>query len=336
MTTETTAPRGITTDLHRAACIGDLAMLAERLAAGDPVDPRDADGYTPFLLACKHAEPDIFHALLAAGADSEATNARNMGGLFLVATTGVVSLARVLVERGADVNRVAARGLTPLIAGMMSENPYMVRLLIAAGADVDYTDPDGNSVIKWARKLGTREVVELIRNPDRSAIVLATPSLVDLHRAASTGDVELIRQCLAAAIPVDALDADGWTPLMAATRQGKRAAIHALLEAGADPYRPSPSGMTPLLLAANNPVALLPFAAMGADLNHAGERRGFCPLIYAARQGFDDVVRYLVSAGTDLQRTDRDGLTALDHATINGHRRIARLLREAIGAASPA
>ena len=177
-------------------------------------------------------------------------------------------------------------------------------------------------------------MVELIREPDRAANAPPSPPMAaDLHRAAATGDVELIHECLAASLPVDSLDADGFTPLMAATRQGKRAAIEALLKAGADPYRPSPGGMTPLLLAANNPVALLPFVAMGADLNHAGERRGFCPLIYAARQGFDDVVRFLVSAGSDLHRTDCDGLTALDHATCNGHRRIAGLLREALEAA---
>jgi ankyrin repeat protein len=135
---------------------------------------------------------------------------------------------------------------------------------------------------------------------------------------------------LAAAVPVESADVEGLTPLMVAARHGKRAAIATLLEAGADPYRASPSGMTPLLLAANNPVAMIPFAAIGADLNHTGEGRGLCPLIYAARHGFDETVRFLISAGSDLQRTDRDGLTALDHAEANGHRKIVRLLSDVL------
>ena len=88
--------------------------------------------------------------------------------------------------------------------------------------------------------------------------------------------------------------------------------------------------MTPLLLAANNPVAMLPYAAVGADLNHAGEQRGLCPLMYAARHGFDETVRFLISAGTDLDRKDREGLTALDHAEANGHRKIVRMLLDVI------
>lgn len=330
MTTEITARRGTTTDLHRAALIGDLALVRERLSAGDPVDSRDADGHTPLLLACKQAEPDVFHALLDAGADIEAADSREMNALFFVATTGVVSLAQVLLDRGAQVNRVAARGLTPLMAAVMSENAHMVRLLITVGADTEHTDADGTTVLKWARMLGTKEMVELIRDPHLpDGIDFNSRGIPDLHRGARTGDVALIHECLAAAVPVDSPDSEGLTPLMVATRHGKRAAIATLLEAGADPYRTSPSGMTPLLLAANNPVAMLPYATIGADLNHVGEQRGLCPLIYAARHGFDETVQFLISAGTDLNCQDRNGLTALDHAEANGHRKIVRLLHEA-------
>ena len=215
-----------------------MTAIRERLAAGDAVDPRDADGHTPFLLACKHAEPEVFHALLDAGADFEAANARCMTGLFLIATTGIVSLAQTLLDRGDQVNRVAARGMSPLMAAIMSENAHMVRLLIAAGADVDHTDADGTSVLKWARMLGTKEMVELIRDPKLAdSIDLDSRGVQDLYRGARTGDVALIHECLAAAVPVDTVDADGLTPLMISTRHGKRAAIATLLEAGADPYR---------------------------------------------------------------------------------------------------
>jgi cytohesin len=328
MTTKPSALKGPTTDLHRAAAVGDLEAVRGQLAAGHPPDPRDPEGYTPFLLSCRHAEPDVFHALLDAGADFEATNVRGMSGLFVVATTGVVSLARVLIDRGADVNRQAARGLTPLIAAVMSENAHLVRLLVGAGADVRHTDRDGTSVLRWARKIGTKEMVEVIRHPDRAVNGPAGPvTSADLHRGAATGDVELIGECLAAGVPIEQPDEDGFTPLMLAARQGKRAAIAALLEAGADPYRPTASGFTAVLLACNNPTALRPFVAAGVDLDRPVPRRGITPLIYAARQGFDDVVRFLVESGVDRARTDPDGLTAEDHAAANGHRRIAQTLR---------
>jgi ankyrin repeat protein len=322
-------PRGRTTELHRAALVGDLAAVTEWLANERAIDPRDPDGYTPFLLACKHTEPDVFHALLNAGADIEATNAQGMSGLFLVATTGVVSLARVLIDRGASVNRPAARGLTPLMAGIMSENPDMVRLLIAAGADVTDRDSSGKSVRQWARKHGGPEIVDLIRNPDRPASRARKLRASDLHRAATTGDVERIRECVAAGVAVDAIDDDGFTPLMLAARQHKRAAIAALLSAGANAFQAHANGATPLLLAASSPIALRPFVAANLNLNHAN-RDGLTPLMSAARQGVVAVVRFLIDSGANIRARDADDRTALDHAVFYGHRKIAQMLRSAV------
>jgi ankyrin repeat protein len=335
MTTRTVAPKGTITELHRAVVLGDLEAVRKCLRAGHAIDPRDAEGHTPFLLACKHSEPEAFDILRLAGAEIDAANARGMSGLFLAAATGVVSLARVLIKSGADVNRPAARGLTPLIAAVMSENPYMVRRLIAAGANVRHTDATGCSVVKWARKVATAEMVELIRNPDRAADVDGgRRDSVDLHQAARTGDVALIRECLSHGVPVEAMSSDGSTPLMVAARQNRRAAIQALLEAGADPYRANRSGFNSLLLAANNVVALRPFVFASVDLNHPAGRQRTTPLIHAARQGFGDVVQYLLEAGVDPHRVDAQGLSAHDHAAANGQKRIAQMLREAAGQAS--
>lgn len=318
-------------DLHQAASVGDLDSILDLLHAGHSVDARDAEGYTPFLIACKQAEPDIFHALLEAGADFEATNRRGMNALFLVATNGIVSLARDLLELGADVNRPAARGLTPLIAAIMSENSRLVQLLVQAGANVRHVDASGTSVIRWARKLGTREMLNIVRLPDRGTPVgLESLEADDFCRAGRSGDVDLIHECLALGLDFDAPDSDGYTPLMLASRQQKRAAIELLLEAGANPSLLSPNGLSPVLLASSSPIALRPFAEFGVDLNDSGCSDGTTPLMYAARHGFVDVARFLLSTGVDPLIADRDGLTALDHAHANGHRRIAHLLRDAM------
>lgn len=330
MTTTFLAPKGTTTELHRAAFVGDIASVRRCLAAGHAIDSRDADGHTPFLLACKQSEPDVFQILRLAGADIEATNNRDMSALFLVASTGVVSLARTLIACGADMNRPAARGLTPLVAASMSENPHMVSLLIASGANVRHTDANGTSILKWARKIGTKEIVELIRRPkSASAIESEAYEPADLHRAARTGDVALLRECLSAKVPVECPNSEGLTPLMVAARQGKRAAIQTLLEAGADPYRTVPSGFNAILLAANNAIALRAFATARVDLNRPAGCHRLTPLIYAARQGFGEVVQFLLEAGADPNRVDAEGTCAYEHAIANGHSRIARILREA-------
>jgi ankyrin repeat protein len=218
--------------------------------------------------------------------------------------------------------------LTPLIAAVMSENPGMVGLLVAAGADVEHRDAGGTSVLKWVRRLGTPEMLELVRRPERTSDTIAEPGPTDLHRAARTGDADRIQECLHAGVRVEARDADGSTPLLLAARQHRRAATAALLAAGADPYRPARTGYTPLLLAATNAVALRPFIAAGVDLNRLNPKLGIAPLHHAARQGAADAVKELLTAGADPHRRDREGRTPLDHAEAHGQFRVARLLRE--------
>ncbi|HEX3149830.1 MAG TPA: ankyrin repeat domain-containing protein [Gemmataceae bacterium] len=328
MTTLTRCSSGTTTTLHRAAITGDLDAVRAALTDGVPVDAPDPEAYTPLHLAGKHAEPDVFHALLEAGADVEIANVRGMTTLFGVAATGVVSLTRATLARGADVNRIGARGLTPLIAGITSGNPDIVRMLIAHGADVEHRDAAGISVRRWARQLGTREIFEFVRHPERAAdTVVDFTASADLHRAARTGDVERIRECLAFGVPVDAPDADDFTALLIASRQQRRAAIAVLLAAGADPYRTTRTGFTPLLFAATNATALRPFIAAGVDLNRLSGRLGIAPLHHAARNGATDAVRCLLAAGADALLPDGDGRRAIDHAEAHGHRRTAMLLQ---------
>src|SRR5262249_54413157 len=88
MTTRTVAPKGTITEFHRAVVLGDLNAVRSCLRSGHAIDSRDPEGHTPFLLACKHSEPEAFDVLRLAGAEIDAVNARGMSGLFLVATTG--------------------------------------------------------------------------------------------------------------------------------------------------------------------------------------------------------------------------------------------------------
>jgi len=57
-------------------------------------------------------------------------------------------------------------------------------------------------------------------------------------------------------------------------------------------------------------------------------RGGLTPLMYAARQGALDATRALAEAGADLNRTDPDGMSAMNIAIINTHFDVAALLAE--------
>ena len=90
---------------------------------------------------------------------------------------------------------------------------------------------------------------------------------IELHAAATTGDVEQIAALIEHGAKPDARAPDGSTPLHTAARHGQSAAVKALVEAGADPDARNDDGTTPLHLAASagDAASIELFAGIGAD-----------------------------------------------------------------------
>jgi hypothetical protein len=105
---------------------------------------------------------------------------------------------------------------------------------------------------------------------------------VPLHLAALQGNVEAIRQHVAAGSDLDQVDAYGSTPLIVATTFGRAEAARALVEAGAD-------------------LAI-------------GNNEGSTPLHIAAFLGRDAIVGVLLDAGADRYARNDDGATPFDMA----------------------
>ncbi|MGZ4811077.1 MAG: ankyrin repeat domain-containing protein [Thermoanaerobaculia bacterium] len=113
--------------------------------------------------------------------------------------------------------------------------------------------------------------------------VTRRPEGSPLVGAARTGDVAMVRQLLARGADPNAPDGvNDWTPLLHAIHKAQPATIAALLDGGADVNRASPSGETPLMMAAG--------------------------------YGYSGIVKMLLSRGADPSRRDHHGETALDYA----------------------
>jgi ankyrin repeat protein len=133
---------------------------------------------------------------------------------------------------------------------------------------------------------------------------------------------------------LDGLLTIGTTPLLRAAKALDAPAIKLLLEKSANLSLTGARGVTPVMAAAGvgstdadtrgiyitedvqqrSIESLKLLIAAGADINAKENQRGLTPLHEAARWGWNDVVRFLVDHGANLQAKDNRGMTPVDSA----------------------
>ena len=112
--------------------------------------------------------------------------------------------------------------------------------------------------------------------------------MTDAHepaRAAAAGDVQSLLDALDGGAGTDVRDGKGWTPLIAAARNGQVECAWLLIARGADPNLASPRGTTPLMYAKTHAFASGDFTLM----------------------------EVLLAAGSEINARDAAGLTVLDY-----------------------
>jgi len=173
----------------------------------------------------------------------------------------------------------------------------------------------------------------------------STPS--DFLKAATQGDRRALELILKNDIPLNSVDADGWSALHLASRGGHEAAVSFLLEAGISINTASSQGITPLMLTAQQGQAdmvrfLLQQGAtpnlkdqmnrsaliLAIDGNHPRSVEELAPysrdqldtaLLYASAQGKHHVIDALTSFGASVHCRHDGGMSPLMLASQNGH-----------------
>ena len=275
--------------LHRVARDDDLASLplpGRRVRR--KLDPVDASGATPLMLAAHNGHAEV---------------------------------VRRLVELGSDAGIRDARGRTALHHGAEGGNAQVVEALISGGADADNLDSFGESALHLAAARGHAESVEILLDAGVS------PSLHDgmfgstpLHKAARGNHADAARALLMGGADPDAPNQDGRSALHTAAAYGHAEVVGALLDAGANVSLRDERGEAPLHRPAyyqhEGCIALL--IGAGADVN-ARNGRGDTPLHIAASMNRDRVAASLIEAGARVEAEDDEGMTSLDIALANAH-----------------
>lgn len=271
----------------------DLGAVRTALAANrELARASDTSGSTPLMHAAYMGTVGIMRALLDAGADVNASNARKATALhWAVPAPDKVGL---LLAHGARVDAETVEKRTPLyVAAALPEGVPAARLLLRAGAKVDAVSILGTTPLfpATASVEMTRLLLDHGANPNVRARTEATPIM-------AAAGAEVIALLLARGADARARSKTGDSPLMEAAVRGDVAAARLLLE-------------------------------HGAEVN-AVDHRGYTPLLLAAQYDREapELVRLLLERGADLEAT-AEGETALSLAARRGETAVTRLLREA-------
>ena len=355
--------------LIAAAWKNDLTAGRRLIAAGADVNAVDETVQSAYLIAASEGYLDLLDLTLEHGADLRGLDSYRGTALIRAAERGHADVVARLIRVGIAIDHVNRLGWTALHEAVLlgdGSSRYVdtVRLLLAAGADPRKpAERDGTTPVEGARTRGFTALSAVLETPRPAGNPAA--ALLD---AATEGRADRVVAALAAGARIESRDEHRRTALLLASLNDRVDVARLLVGLGADPDAQDDRkdsawlvtgvtgsvAMLETLLPAKpdvnlrnryGGVSVIPASERGhvdyvrrvvrtgIDVNHVNDL-GWTALLEAVILGkgtkpWQDIVRILLAAGADPSIADRDGVTALEHATSRGYTEIATILRAA-------
>ena len=282
-------------DLVQAARQRDHAAVRALLAEGADVNATQADGTTALHWAAHWDDHDTADLLIRSAAHVNAVNELGATPLWLSSVHGGAAMIGLLLQAGADANAALPSGETPLMTTSRTGSVDAVAALLRHGADVNAKERSrGQTALMWAVAQRHPDIVRVLIEHGADVLARSEVRRVIVNVGTAGGDAEFNGGSM-----VVAEDRGGYTPLLFAARHGDVESARLLLDAGADANETAPTGTSALVVAAHGGhTALARFLLNeGADPNAADA--GYAALHAAVLRGNRELVSALLAHGAD-------------------------------------
>jgi ankyrin repeat protein len=283
--------------LYTASRSGDLNLVRMLIKAGADVNLTSGELHTALHAACNEGHTNVVKHLLGNGA-----NVNNFGGDFDSALQacidhGDLEVFQILLSNGADINHQGGRYHSPLRCAVYRGKVRAAEILIDAGAVFD------DEIFLMAVEYEHKSLVQrmLLKGVDVNA---QGPKGTALQLAIRAKDMDTAWALLGSdEIDLEARGGEhGQTALYTALEVENEKCVEELLRRGASVNAKGGEYGTPFTAAiqAGNVKLIQVLRDHGADINGYRDAWYYSPLIVAARNGLEGVVRTLLDAGMDV------------------------------------
>lgn len=262
----------------------------------------------------------------------------NLTPLIEAAIGGYVATVEFLLERNAKIEAKDSDGKTPLAWAAQARWPTVVRVLLENNAEIESRNIRAQTPLLLLmnvtdQKLRCEErerVAETLLTHGADAEAEDNDGMTPLLSAVAQGWAAGVRSLVEHNVRTDYKDQNGRTALELAEYLGEKRIITLLLRH--DPQSSSEQDWTRTLLseAAEKGSGSVVKQCLDEDYDIEAKDGIFSqsPLLWAAENGHEKVVRPLLEHGTQIESNNKYGQTALWLSVRNGHVSVVKLLLE--------